>query len=132
MFKPLSLLAGGDISPARFVYVSAAFTVSQCTAITQTPIGVATEATKDPPGLTGASALAAEAGDQISVWPIGQMCKVSAGAAFSAGALLSTAADGQAITATGTGTVVAAIAFEAATAADQLVDILILSPYQLN
>lgn len=119
----LMLKAGGNISPCRFVKVSAANTVTQCSAGTDLPIGVSGEATYDKDSSYHADTTSLT----VQIMEAGRTCKITAGAAFSAGALLMADASGRGITATTTN-YAGALALAAASAAGELVDVVVLGP----
>jgi hypothetical protein len=91
-----SLVAGGDISPYRFVQVTGRNTGSAISAITQVAVGVTDGSTK-----SFDSALAAAAGDPINLQG-GNVVLVEAAAAISAGAVVAPSANGRAQTAAAT------------------------------
>lgn len=130
MFESLQLQASGDINPARFVNISGERTLDESADGTALYVGISTEAAKDTPGLPGASALAAASGDQVTVFGPGRVCRLTAGEAITAGDLLMADAQGRGIDATSTN-YVGAIALEAASAAGELIEVLVLSPYTL-
>jgi len=131
MFESLQLQASGDINPARFVNISGERTIDESAAGTSLYVGISTEASKDTPGISGASTLAAANGDQVAVYGPGRVCRLTAGEAITAGDLLMADAQGRGVDAT-VGNYVGAIALEAATAAGQLIEVLVLSPYTLH
>lgn len=94
--------ADGDINPCRFVKMDGAastyFRVLECAAVTDTPIGISQEGSREAPGLSGASALAAAAGDTLQVHGLGDECLLELGTGgASAGDLLGPDADGKGI-----------------------------------
>lgn len=115
--------ASGDIYPCRFVKVSGAFTVAQCSAGTDKPIGISGEGTADKDVTVHASTTYRP----VQIAEAGRVAKLQANTTWSAGALLKSDADGKGLTAT-TGTYAGAIGLRAAAAADQFVDVLVTAP----
>jgi hypothetical protein len=76
-----AFVASGNIGPFRVVKLgTTARQVTQCTATTDTPIGVAQPGMKGTPGVTGSdTTVAAAAGDPIQVITGGNVCKVVLG-----------------------------------------------------
>ena len=74
------LLAGGDITTSSFVKLSTAadFTALQAGANEQT-IGISQVGPKDPPGVSGSSALAASDGLHVQIFGLGDICLLRAG-----------------------------------------------------
>lgn len=128
--------AGGDISPSRFVAISSAadFTVVAAGASTTVrPFGISQDGSKFPQTNdgwgSGASTVAAETGDQLTVFGLGEVCLLDvdnsgtlAAPAISPGDYLISKADGQGVkwTTNGTGgstadapSLIGAIALEA-------------------
>lgn len=105
-FNSFEFKAGGDIRPNRFVKLSTAAdrTLLEADANEQV-IGVSQENTRDAP-ISGASALAAEAGDSVGHSPIGSYAIVEAGDTIVRGDKLKSDADGKAVPALATGTTV--------------------------
>jgi len=110
-----SFKAGGDIAPSRFVKGgSAAHTVIQATANAVT-IGISFEGTQEPPIPGYSTALAASDGEQLKVYGEGEECLIEAGGTIAAFGEVKSDANGKAVAAAATGTVVqqvAAIALE--------------------
>lgn len=102
LYNP-AFIAGGDIFPARFVRITGEFTVSQCSASTQSIIGVAQEGTFSPPNLATLlggteSGLAASSGQTLKVFGLGDVCMIVAGTGgVTAGTKVKSDADGKAI-----------------------------------
>lgn len=130
--------AGGTIYPSRFVVISsgADFTVTQAVAASQ-PFGISQDGSKLAPGvqaLTASDLYAAQSGDPIQVYGIGDVCLLEVGTAadITAGTRLSPDADGKGI-ANATGKWVGAIALEGASKSTasvfNLVTVQVLSPY---
>lgn len=99
------LVSGGNIYPSRFVKLSTAADNTALQAGANDPqIGISQVGTKDAPGLTGASAYAAEAGDNIQIWGLGDICLLEAGAGgWTRGDRLKSDADGKGVPIAGTG-----------------------------
>lgn len=113
-----ALRSGGNITTSSFVKVSTAaeHTALQC-GDNEAPIGVSQIGTKYPQGLAGLSnTYAAEAGDEIQLFGLGDICRIRAGAGgFTKGAWLKSDSSGDAVLAATTGTTlqwVGAIALE--------------------
>lgn len=106
------LIAGGDISPCRFVVPGAvAYTVVQATVLGQAAVGISREFVYDAP-VAFASGLAASAGRTIDITRPGDISEVEVAAEVLAWAYLRPDANGRAVTATA-GQVYSAIAQEA-------------------
>ena len=110
-----TMIAGGNIYPARFLKVSTAadFTVLQATDGTSSGgdivIAVSQQGTNYPPIVDAAITIAgyaAVAGQSIELFGDGDIAPVEAGASFGAGALLKSGSDGRALPALTTGAVV--------------------------
>lgn len=117
-----AMIAGGTIGPSRFCTPSAAadHTVLQSTAGAPSPF-ISQVGMKRPPGLPGSdNAIAAEAGDQIQLFALGDVCALTAGAAVTRGAFLKSDATGRGI-AGAAGEETWALALESATAAGVLI-----------
>lgn len=125
----LSFRASGNILPCRFVKVSGAKTVAQA-GDNEEIIGVAFEGTQKPPLADLVStAYAAETGQSVAVYSVGEICLVEAGGAVSAGGLVRSDSQGRAVAVETTGTTIrnyAGVALEAATAAGQKIQILVM------
>lgn len=125
----LSFRAGGDIAPSRFVRLSAEHQVVPSGDNAEI-IGVAQEGSRQAPLADYVSTvLAAQAGDSLEVYSAGEVCLVEAGAAISAGNLLKSNANGQAVPIATSGTTIqnyGAVALQAATAAGQKIRCLVL------
>jgi hypothetical protein len=102
LYNP-AFIAGGDIKPARFVRITGEFTISQCSASTQSIIGVSQEGTFSPPNLATLlggteSGLAASSGQTLKVFGLGDVCMIFAGTGgVTAGTKVKSDADGKAI-----------------------------------
>lgn len=124
------LKAGGTIAPTSFVKISAVAdrTVLQAAANTTVTIGISQVGMKRMPGLAGSdTTIAAEAGDQIEICSLGDVCLLTIGAGgCTAGDMLTPGASGAGITsAVGAGNQVGAIALETVAAnAQALVQII--------
>ena len=117
-FDNPGMVAGGDIRPSRFVKIStvADYTLLECDA--NDPVfGVGHESTQDAP-IPNADPDAAEAGDQLAVYPIGSVCLLKIGLGGCArGDELKSDNDGKGVARATTGTTiqnVGAIALESA------------------
>lgn len=121
-FEPMQVKAGGDIRTCRFVKVSTAAdnTVLEADA-NEAIIGISSQATQDAP-TSGASANAAESGDQLHIHPIGTRCLLKIGSGgVTRGDEIKSDADGQGVTRATTGTTVqnvGAIALQSAIEGD--------------
>ncbi len=116
--------AGGTINASRFVVIDgstatgADFVITQAVAASA-PIGISQDGSKRVPGvnsLTASDALiAAEAGDAIQVYGVGDICNLQVGTAadLTAGAFLAPDANGAAIAAAST-KYIGAVALEGA------------------
>ena len=112
------LIAGGTINPFRFVVISAAFTGVQYGAASKLIVGATDGSVKSGiPGTTG-NTVNAESGDQISLQPTNTI-QIEAGAAYLAGAFLTSDANGRAVTAAATQTAFY-VALEAAGGAGEI------------
>ncbi len=115
------LVAGGDIKPSRFVMISTDNTGIQATGAADDVIGISMEGTNKAPKSDDLSEpLAATTGQYFKLYGDGDECLITAGAAITAGARLTSDADGRGVTATAANAS-GAIALEAAAAADELV-----------
>lgn len=118
----LSFRASGNISPSRFVTLSGNKTVAQA-GDNQEIIGVAQEGSNRAPLQDYVSTVyAAQAGEQLEVYSVGELCLVEAGGAITAGQLLKSDSQGRAVPVATTGTVIqnyGAVALESATAAGE-------------
>lgn len=92
--------AGGTIAPLRFVASDGnPGTVIQSAAATSLHIGVSQPGMKRAPGLPGSdNAIAAEVGDPIHVYGIGDVCLLTAGGTVNEGDMLTSDATGRGIT----------------------------------
>jgi hypothetical protein len=110
--RPQTLIAAGALANRfRLVKLSAEYTVTTCGA-GEAAIGIQLDT-------------AAVAGDAVAVASLNNnvSCKLEAGAAVAAGALLKSDASGRGITAT-SGSIVVARTLEAATAAGDLIEVM--------
>lgn len=125
----LSFRASGNILPSRFVKISGPKTVAQA-GDNEEIIGVAFEGTqKAPLADLVSTAHAAEAGQSVAVYSVGEICLVEAGGAVNAGALVRSDSQGRAVAVESTGTTIrnyGGIALEPATAAGQKIQILVM------
>lgn len=90
-----SYIAGGDISPSRFVKLTGNNSVQQCVA-GDDAIGVSHEGTREAP-IPGVTPLAAMSGESCQVYGADEPCEVAAGAAITAGAKLKSDLEGKAV-----------------------------------
>ena len=107
-----SFTASGDIAPSRFVKITGAFKVGQCTVAKERSVGVSQEGLVDTPIPGASSTLAAQAGRHVGVFGPGETCLVQVGAAVTAGALLTGDANAKAIPTTTAGDIYHGIALE--------------------
>lgn len=107
-----SFTASGNISPSRFVKISGAFKVAQCTVAKERSVGVSQEGLMDTPIPGASSTLAAEAGRHVGVFGPGETALVQVGAAVTFGALLTGDANAKAIPTTTAGDIYHGIALE--------------------
>lgn len=107
-----SFTASGNISPSRFVKISGAFKVAQCTVAKERSVGVSQEGLMDTPIPGASSTLAAEAGRHVGVFGPGETALVQVGAAVTSGALLTGDANAKAIPTTTAGDIYHGIALE--------------------
>lgn len=119
-----SLRAGGNIATASFVKISAA-AENTCLQAgdNERVIGASQMGTKYPQGLAGLSnTYAAETGDEIQIFGLGDICRVRAGSGgYGSGNMLKSDASGDAVPVATTGTTVqwvAAVAIEDAEAGE--------------
>lgn len=92
-----NFIAGGDISPCRFVKAGAAdFTVLQADA-NAAIIGVSQEGTRRAPGLDGSDTLAAIAGEGLEVHGLGEECLIEASGVIARFSYVAADADGKAV-----------------------------------
>lgn len=113
--------AGGTINTSRFVTIDTTagkdFQAVQSNGATSLPIGISQDGSKRVPGVNSLTAadteIAAEAGDAIQIYGLGDVCLLDVGTAanISAGAELTADSDGKAVAATA-GQYVGAIALE--------------------
>jgi hypothetical protein len=121
--------AGGTIAPMRFVAIDATadHQVVQAGA-TGKPIGISQVGMKRTPGLAGSDTnIAAEAGDAIAVFTLGDDVPLVAGAAVVRGNMLKPDADGKGIPTAVAADNAGAVALESAGAADVIIRVQILS-----
>jgi hypothetical protein len=113
-----NLIAGGDINPMTFVQLSA---VHDNTGLAGTAnaacIAISQAGTKYPAGVLGSTAVAANAGDNLELFGLGDICNLVAGTGgFTAGDPIKSDANAAGVTATVAGTdVVCAFALETTT-----------------
>jgi hypothetical protein len=99
-----SMVAGGDIRPARFIKVSTAadYTCLEADA-NEAVIGISTNATRDAP-IPNADTDAAEAGDDLHYNPIGSVCDLELAGTVARGDEIKSDADGKGVVRATTGT----------------------------
>ena len=131
----LPYVAGGTIEPSRFVYMSAAYTVSQVTATTLVPCGISQDGSRAPQGVAemyGGTSLtqAATTGEQIRVFGPGEDCLLQMGATCAAGAILISDANARGAVWSSTAALQypGAYALEAATATGQYIRVQVKEP----
>lgn len=110
--------AGGNINPSSFVKVDTSAD-NQClqAGAGEHAIAISQAGTKDAPGITGATAYAAQSGDNIEVFGQGELCNLLAGTGgFVRGDFLKSDANGAGVTTTSSGDFVGAYALESAAA----------------
>lgn len=115
-YATLNLLAKGNIPVSAFVKLSTA-TDNGCLAAgaNEQVIGISQEGTHDAPGLTGSSAYAAVAGQNILVFQLGDVCPLTAGSGgWTRGDSLKSDSTGKGVVASSVGDKVGAIALESA------------------
>jgi hypothetical protein len=102
------LEAGGDIGVSVFVKLStSAGHTALAAGANEQVIGISQVGPKEPPGLSGASALAAAAGDQLQIFGLGDICLLKAGSGgWTAGDNLKAGTAGVGVVAASTGTTV--------------------------
>lgn len=102
------LEAGGDIGVSVFVKLStSAGHTCLAAGANEQIIGISQVGPKEPPGLEGATALAAEAGDNIQIFGLGDVCLLKAGSGgWTAGDNLKASTAGVGVPAATTGTTV--------------------------
>jgi hypothetical protein len=115
-------VASATIEPCRFVKISGNYTVAQCVA-NDVAIGISQQGSCTPP-VDGAPTAAATVGLPIQVFGDTETTLIEAGAAFAAGAELKPDATGRGIAAVANDKY-SAVAQKAATAAGQLIPVLI-------
>lgn len=100
--------AGGNISPCRFVKLSANQTLVQCSGNSDVPFGISADGQRTPPGFVNALSGVSEtpyhaiSGDPVEYFGLGQYGLLECGTAWSAGAKLMSDASGKGLTATST------------------------------
>jgi hypothetical protein len=95
-------IAGGDITPSRFVTISGSNTVTQADAASDKIAGISQEWSKNAP-IPGASSLAAESGDPVMVYGNTDAAFLTAtSSGWTAGDRLTSNATGKGVTASGT------------------------------
>jgi hypothetical protein len=125
----LSFRAGGNIPPSRFVTLTNDGRVTQA-GDNQEIIGVAFEGTQKAPLQDYVSTLyAAETGQPVAVYSVGELCLVEAGGSITAGNLLKSDTQGRAVPIATSGTTIqnyGAVALDSATAAGQKIRVLVI------
>ena len=105
MPNPISLIAGGDVRPARFVKLSTAadFTVLEADANERT-YGISIDAYQDAPIPSNTNGYAASAGQSLRMYGIGDECTLTLGSGGATrGDKLKSDADGKGVAAATTG-----------------------------
>lgn len=97
-----AFIANGNINPSTVVKIDPAaatdFHVIQAAAGTDKPVGIATDSTYQPPGVTGSDGYAAHVDQPIPVYGEGEVCLAKAGAsAITRGQFLTSDANGNVI-----------------------------------
>lgn len=114
--------AGQDLSDARYHFVklgSGSYDVALVDGAGDVPIGILTDFYR------------ADEGMPVTV-AIGGTCKVIAGGAIARGSFVGSNTNGQAVVKTTGGDVVRGIALEAASAAGDIIEILLIGPFVLS
>lgn len=103
-----NLKARGTILPSRFVKLSTGFDNSALPAgDNERVVGVSQAGTRDAPGVAGASGVAADDGDEVQVFGLGDICLLQAGTGgFVHGDRLKSDAVGRGVPVATTGTVI--------------------------
>lgn len=122
MDSALPRVANGDINRARFVKMSSVVDRLEQAGAGEFAVGISSESARAAP-VTGASDLAASAGQEIMAYPDGEECWLTAGGTFAVGAYLKSDSSGRGVTASST-QVFHAIAKQAASAANQMVRVI--------
>lgn len=131
-----SFMANGNINPCRFVKLdtTASFKCLQAGA-NEAILGISQVGTQDPPGVTGSTAYAAQAGRELQVFMAGSRTLLDIPAAgCTAGDRLGPDADGKGVVVTpgaGTDYWVGAIALQTLSAAGQA-EVEVVGPYQVG
>lgn len=101
-----AFFANGNISPCRFVKIDStagkSFHVIQSSASTDRSVGISQEGTHDTPGLSGSTAYAAAAGQQLEVHGLGAQCLLEIGGTVTHGDLLRPDSNGKGVSVDGT------------------------------
>ncbi len=87
--------ASAAIARCRFVRQSGEFTVAQCVA-NEVALGASPEGTREAP-IPGASANAAEVGDPLRIYTLGDVCEIEVGSAVTFGQFVKPDANGRAV-----------------------------------
>jgi hypothetical protein len=94
------MVAGGNILPSRFIKITGNQTVTQCSANTDAPFGIAADGVDQPPNfaadLSGQSVTenAARTGFPVEYFSLGQYMLLRCGVQWTAGQLLMSHTDG--------------------------------------
>jgi hypothetical protein len=123
-------IAGGNISPRRFVYLSDEWTVTQCGAGTRA-IGISGHGDRYAPGTafdSGTTAYAATAGQYLLVYPPGYETVLEAGLPITVATenRLKSDANGRGIPVTTSGDKYGALALENASASGQIIRVAVV------
>lgn len=110
------MVAGGNINPSTFVFISATDTVSQASGTNSPLAGISQEFSALAP-IPGASNLAAASGNLVKVFGPGEICLLNAtSSGWTAGATLTSDPNGNGVTAGATDRI-GAVAIETLTSA---------------
>jgi len=125
----LNFRASGNIAPSRFVTISGPGTVAQA-GDNADVIGVSHEGTQRAPlSDYGGTPLAAQAGQSIAVYSVGEICLLEAGGTISAGQLLRSDSSGRGVPVETTGTTIrnyGAVALDSATGSGQKIRVFVV------
>lgn len=129
-FSVPAYLAGGNISPSRFVIGSSVqdYWVTQAAAASTRPFGISHEYVRYAPGTPFDDGFAATASQQIPIYGDTELCPLESGASFAAGQYLKSDGNGRGIPVT-TGTYYGARALAGASASGQRVRVQVCGGY---
>jgi len=123
-----SFKAGGTIHVGHVVKLDATADnqILECSAATDTAIGIAKRSMRDTPGLTGSdNTVAANSGDSCEIYGPGAVAPAIAGAAVTRGAIVTSDATGAVIAAAGATTRPVGYALESASGAGIEIQVLV-------